>query len=253
MADNQQRTARTSSSTSATSLSSNQTYARREFESSISALIRTTEAGLPSLPSERETLRKLATLKKDSQQAKDELKKRLSEMNNTQGAKNTAYRLYKRVEGNATKHTGAFMSALEEQVLSLERLKEQSLNVRLDELGKRIRKFEPEPETELLKNEKALERRENATSDPAEGPVRTGTKSATPSKRSRRPHGSTEGGPDSAEGVDGKTMNGEKEATKDRGGKRTEHAWVRKSPAGAFTRVEYQVRKPRLGFGRDGK
>lgn len=71
---------------SATPLSSNQTYARREPEISISARIRTTEAALQSLRSEHATLQKFASLEEVSQKAKDELEKRLSKKNKTQDA-----------------------------------------------------------------------------------------------------------------------------------------------------------------------
>lgn len=112
------------------------------------------------------TLQKLASLEEVSRKAKDEFKQRLSDKNDAHYAydqinreepllaKNTAYRLYKGAERNETRHTGALTRVLRRHDLSLEQLEEQSLNVRLDELGKRIRDLE----SQLLGNEKALGR-----------------------------------------------------------------------------------------------
>jgi hypothetical protein len=133
---------------------------------------------------------------------------------------------HKIAERNETRHTGAFTRALKEHKLSLKQL--EDLNARLDELGKHIRELE----SPFLENEKALGRGKRVTSDPPEGPVRTGTKSATPSQRSRSPHGSasTEGMVDSG----------------NRTGKRVKHAFVRGSRLGGFERVKHEVPKGRV-------
>lgn len=146
-----------------------------------------------------------------------------SKVKKTLDAKDKAYRLYKKAERNETRHTSAFTRALERHNLSLEQLEEQSLNARLGKLGKHIRELE----SPLHDNEKALAGRKKATSDPPEGLVRTGTKSATPSQRSKSPHGSA-----STEGI---VDNGNRTV------KGVTHAFLRESASRRTRRVTHKV------------